>query len=258
MLNYFIFNGIDSRDYGIWIIQKNAYNTPKRNVNFISVPGRDSDIIIDNGNYENVDISYKVRILASEISKNVNSNMEYALDDIKDFLFPIIGNYYKLEDSYNPDYYRMACFTGGMEFSSISKSAEFIDTEINFNCKPYRYSQEGENTISITGSDAVTITNPELYPALPLIQINKGSSDDARVVINGSAYDFDFSNTSIAYIKIDSDTKLVYNLSNNYYGKYSPPSDPQKMFPELKAGNNTIQKTSGTGTVLITPNWRRI
>ena len=91
---------------------------------------------------------------------------------------------------------------------------------------------------------------------MPLLQINKGTGDHANVWINGYNFDFDFSGLSISSIKIDSENQLVYNLGTNYYSKYTPPSS--QMFPVMNRGTTAIQKSSATGSVFITPKWRRI
>lgn len=257
MLNYFVFDGKDSRDYGIFILSKNSYDTPKRNLNFISVPGRDGDIVIDDGSYSNVKIAYKIRISADKLGlSNPNYDLAYQLDEVKDWLYSTIGNYAELEDSYNPDYYRKACFVDGLNLEAKHKNTNFIDSEIAFECKPYRYRLDGKETIPITNNGSNFVYNPELYTALPLIQIFKGGSDTARLVINGIYYDFDFTDLSISNIKIDSENQLVYNLTTNYYNRYTPPA--AQLFPVFKTGQTTVQKLSGTGTVLITPRWRRI
>lgn len=257
MRNYFIFNGIDSRDYGIWILSKNSYDTPKKNLTFISVPGRNGDIVIDNGSYSNIDISYEVRIEVEKLRLfNPNLDFAYWLDELKDLFYPLIGNYYELEDSYNPNYYRLACFTGDLSFTVKNKSLEFIDTTFSFNCKPYRYRQDGKDEIEITGSYTNAIKNPELYVSLPLIEINKGSSNTSQITINGQSYYFLFSNVEIDNVKIDSESQIVYNGTTNYYKQYIPPT--QLIFPQLSAGNNLVVKSSGTGTVKIIPRWRRI
>ena len=257
MLNYFTFGGIDSRDYGIFIISSNSFDSPSRKTTAYSIPGRDGDIIVDEGYYSNVDITYKVRISIDKLlAESPNINIAYALDGIKDCFYSIIGEYAELRDSYNPDYYRMGCFDNGFKFSGYKNNKDFIDTDITFNCKPYRYREDGKEVVAITNNTSNLIYNSEIYASLPLIQINKGTSNSARVTINGYNFDFDFSNLSITNIKIDSENQLVYNLGTNYYSKYTPPST--QNFPVLKGGTNSIQKTSATGTVFITPRWRRI
>ena len=263
MLNFFKFGGIDSRDYGIFIISSNSFDSPKRKTTAYSIPGRDGDIIVDEGYYLNVDITYKVRISIDKLlANNPNTNIAYALDGIKDCFYSIIGEYAELRDSYNPDYYRMGCFDNGFEFSEFKNNKDFIDTEITFNCKPHRYREDGKEVIAINNNTTNRIYNPEIYASLPLIQINKGTGDHASVIIDGTSFQFDFSNQSdfpgqsIPTINIDSENQLVYYLGTNYYSKYSPPQS--QKFPVLKSGTSIIQKTVETGTVLITPRWRRI
>ena len=86
MLNYFKFNGKISLDYGILIRNKQSYNTPEREIEVVSVPGRDGDIIFDKGNYKNVDISYGIAIAAGRIiDSNRNIDMATAINMLKNF-----------------------------------------------------------------------------------------------------------------------------------------------------------------------------
>ena len=50
--------------------------------------------------------------------------------------------YQRLEDDYHPDEYRMAIFTGPLDFDTrfLNRSGE---TTLNFNCKPHRYIKAG-------------------------------------------------------------------------------------------------------------------
>ena len=262
MLNYFTFGGIDSRDYGIFIISSNSFDSPKRKTTAYSIPGRDGDIIVDEGYYSNVDITYKVRISIDKLlANNPYTNIAYALDSIKDCFYSIIGEYAELRDSYNSDYYRMGCFDNGFKFSEFKNNKDFIDTEITFNCKPYRYREDGKEVIAINSTTEL-IYNPEIYASLPLIQINKGTGDLAYIRVDENSFQFDFSiqgdspGQSIPTINIDSENQLVYYNGTNYYSKYSSPST--QKFPVLKGGKSIIRKTPETGTILITPRWRRI
>ena len=51
MMNYFISNGISSLDMGIRIQSKNVFSTPKRDLNFKSINGRNGDLILSNVDY---------------------------------------------------------------------------------------------------------------------------------------------------------------------------------------------------------------
>ena len=256
MLNHFTFGGIDSRDYGIFILSSNSYDSPKRKTTAYSIPGRDGDIIVDEGYYSNVDITYKVRISINKLLANSpNTNIAYALDSIKDCFYSIIGEYAELRDSYNPTYYRLGCFSGGFEFLSYKRTKDFIDTDITFSCKPYRYREDGKEVIEMTNS-SIDIFNPEKYSSLPIIHITKGTGDSAQLTLNGNSYYFNFSGLNIPSVDIDSENQIVYHLGTNYYSKYTPAM--ARNFPVLVSGTTTIQKSDTTGRVLITPRWRRI
>lgn len=57
-MNYFEFNGVRSSDYGLIISSKDIYSAPASDVSFVSVPGRNGDVMIDNNRFLNVTVSY--------------------------------------------------------------------------------------------------------------------------------------------------------------------------------------------------------
>ena len=67
-MNYFIYNNINSLDMGIRIQSKNVFSTPKRNLKFKSINGRNGDLILPNNRYENVDVSYTVFVVAKSLT----------------------------------------------------------------------------------------------------------------------------------------------------------------------------------------------
>ena len=46
---HLIFGDVDSADYAIYISGDGVYNAPERDVEFVSVPGSNGDIAMDNG-----------------------------------------------------------------------------------------------------------------------------------------------------------------------------------------------------------------
>lgn len=53
-MNYFEYNGIKSSDMGLHIHKKNVYSSPKFDSQFVSVPGRNGDLIVSNNRFENI------------------------------------------------------------------------------------------------------------------------------------------------------------------------------------------------------------
>ena len=63
-MNYFEYNGIRSSDMGLHIQRKNVYSSPKYDSSFVSIPGRNGDLIVPNRRYENTQVSYSVYLSA--------------------------------------------------------------------------------------------------------------------------------------------------------------------------------------------------
>lgn len=236
MSYYFTFNGIRSDDIGIHIVSKSTFNSPARDITFESVPGRNGDLVLDNGRYENVKVMYECAIYTS-----VRGELQYILDHIKNWLYaPSV--YSELTDNYSTDVYRKAVFIEGLDVSDeLNHIAKFT---VTFSCKPYRYLISGKNTRTFT-TFPTSINNPMPYGSLPYIKVT-GSGDITLTIGN-----YMVTLTSIdEYIEIDSELQSAYKgttLQNTLISSYP--------FPSLIPGVNSIA-VSGTVTRLeIIPRW---
>ena len=54
----FTFDGIDSKKYGVYITGEAVYNAPERDVEVISIPGRNGAYLLDNGRFSNITVTY--------------------------------------------------------------------------------------------------------------------------------------------------------------------------------------------------------
>lgn len=250
MMNYFVFNGVNSNTYNLIISNKKVHSSPKRSQEIISVPGRDGDIIFDNGSFENVSISYTCSLLAS------NGN----LTAIKAWLLSS-GGYKRLEDSFDTNCYRLACLDSTVEISE--QDSKLFTLEIKFTCKPFKYLKSGETAINIDFASPLSsynISNNTQFSSLPLIKI-KASKEITLHISNGSVTTdkvITFPNYSMG-LTIDSELMAVYRTSNSeLYNSAIDWSD----FPRLLPGNNSIGFTLGTGASIteasIIPRWRTL
>lgn len=156
-----IFDGEDSRDYGVYITGEAVYNAPERDVEMIAIPGRDGAFALDKGRFENIEVKYPAGIVA-----NNEADFAEAISDFRNFLCSKIG-YCRLEDGYNSDEYRMAIYKSGLEVSPTQlMTGEF---ELIFECKPQRYLKTGEDAISVDSGDVVT--NPTLFASSPMMEV---------------------------------------------------------------------------------------
>ncbi len=235
MINYFVLDNQCSRDYGLYISGSGVFNAPERDVETISIPGRDGDLIKDNNRYKNIQLTYPAFVRREFLPR---------VDAIKMWLMQDAG-YQRLEDTYNPDYYRMARFAGPLNFDmrALNRAGE---TSITFDCKPQRWRKDGQDPIVITGG-AGTIYN-DLLPSRPLIRINGTTTD--QVVVYVGKYPVIIKEMT-GHITIDSDTQNAYRNTVNQNQNVSIAD-----FPVLQHGTTKIRWTSDAITsVEIIPRW---
>lgn len=143
MRNYFIFDGKDSRDFGVYISGQGTFKAPARSYDAIQIPGRNGALLGIGSRLENVELTYPAFIY---------SNFKTNLAALRAYLLSHAG-YFKLSDSYHPDEYRMAYFTGPLEpdVTSANNAGEF---NITFVCKPQRFLNSGDTVTSFTPGGA--------------------------------------------------------------------------------------------------------
>lgn len=159
-VNTFTFDGVQSDTYGVYITEGASYNAPERAVEMLEIPGRNGHFALDQGRFENVEVTYHVFIDGS-------SETDYSanLSDLRSWLCSKVG-YARLTDSYNPNEFRMAVYKSGLEVDGTSiQSGEF---DVVFDCKPQRWLTSGETKTTLTSGNA--ITNPTLFPSKPQLQ----------------------------------------------------------------------------------------
>lgn len=154
-----IFDGEDSRDYGVYITGAGVYNAPERAVEMISIPGRNGSFALDGGRFENIEIEYPAGIFADN-----ETEFAAAVSDFRNVLCSKRG-YCRLTDEYNPGEYRMAVYKSGLEVDPAQlRAGEF---KIKFIAKPQRWLTSGETPVAVSSGD--TVSNPTLFETGPLI-----------------------------------------------------------------------------------------
>lgn len=130
------FDGESSRDYGVYITGQAVYNAPERDVEMVTIPGRNGAFALDKGRFENIEVTYPAGVFA-----NTDTEFAKAISDFRNMLCSRQG-YCRLTDEYNPDEYRLAVYKSGLEVDPVQLKAGQFD--ITFECKPQRYLTSGE------------------------------------------------------------------------------------------------------------------
>lgn len=227
-----IFNNKSSADCRIQVAHPPGYAYPERDYTVTHIPGRNGDIIQDNGCYKNVERTYEVSFDAT------NEDFATYANAVSAWLHSTTG-YARLEDSYEPNYYRMATYQESNIFENLYNQAG--TATIVFECKPQRFLKTGDNTIAIQNS--LTIMNPTGFEAHPLFKVTGTSG---VLTVNGN---------SITFASIDDFVMLDCELQDAYKENINKNSTISGIFPVLKTGSNTISWTGDISSVTMKPRW---
>lgn len=156
----FTFDGVNSRQYGVYITGAGVFNAPERNVEMLDIAGRNGAFVLDKGSFLNIEVTYPASIACDN-----ETDFAEAVSDLRNLLCSKVG-YVRLEDDYNPNEYRLAIYKSGLEVSHDFLIAGEFD--LVFECKPQRYLKTGETAISVTSGD--TVTNPTRFDAKPMLE----------------------------------------------------------------------------------------
>lgn len=234
MRNYFTFAGRQSVDFGVYISGSGVFDAPERAYEPITIPGRNGAILGKERRLENIELTYPAFIYA---------NFRKQAAALKSFLLSRDG-YQRLEDTYYPEEFRLAYYTGGLE-ADMLENLRAGNFDVTFNCKPQRYLKTGTMTTQYTA--AGTIFNPTEFAAAPLIR----AYGSGTVTIG---------DTTITISTTDAYTDIDCELMEAYFGTESRNSAIQLStndFPLLESGMTSIGM-SGVTRVGITPRWWRV
>lgn len=178
----FTYNGVNSADYGLYISGDSVYNAPSRVYEMVDIAGRNGQLAIDQGRFENIEVTYPAFIFAE-----TQTEFAQRLRDIRAWLMSPVG-YQRLEDTYHPDEFRLGIYKSGLEVEPIfyNKAGRF---ELIFDCKPQRFLFSGEETFvlgewgeteTITGNIVTfegTDTTAIKSVVAQIVPIQEGSGD---------------------------------------------------------------------------------
>lgn len=124
--------------FGLVVDGASTWPKPARDVEMVHVPGRNGDLLFDNGCWQNVEISYNFLI---------KDNWKSEFENFAAWLCSHVG-YFRLEDEErHPGVYRMASFSGPLDPELWFTTDTGVFT-IVFNCKPQQWLLSGETPIA--------------------------------------------------------------------------------------------------------------
>lgn len=206
-----VFNGVDlCKECNMFVLGKGAFGAPSRDVTQIHVPGRNGDILIDNGGWNNVDVTYSSCCILSNFRENAAKLRGYLMAN---------PGYHELTDPYNPDEVRYAEFRGPFTpevFTAKGNNAGMFD--LTFNCKPQRFLRE-----------SVVPRNYVLCPyTIGQYSYRTEYSIDAKVKNAGSTLKFTF-------------IPAVTELATRYVNFYKSDGSTVQEFIDVNANDGVVE-----------------
>lgn len=235
----FWFDGRCCTDFGIICSGSGTWNAPARDVTPVEIPGRNGVLLLDNGRYKNIPVAYPA-FIHRRFANNAAAARAWLLAGT---------GYRRLEDDYHPEEYRLARFSGPLEFEAhfLNRSGEMT---LEFDCKPQRYSKAGDRPIQLSQS-GTSLHNPYAFTALPCITVYGSGPGNLQV---GS--------TTVQIKALDGSLTLDSEIQDAY--KIPAPGQPAQNknntifapeFPALAPGDNTVSWTGGIERVEVVPRW---
>lgn len=234
-------NGVSSESLGVTVDGYPVRHAAERRVSSVAIPGRNGNLLIDDGTYNNYPQEYTLYWVVGVTEDQT----------VYDWLRQ--GEYLKFVDSDFPDYFRMAQITGPLVPKNYRDCYKELQIKLNFMPQWWLNSGDIWQSKVITSPDTeLTIENPTLEYALPLLFVSKQSEKDTMTVsVNGEQFQMvPYGSTTVYYI--DCELQEVYYQESNrnpaFVGK----------FPSLQPGLNTIQFTGTSGDtayISIKPRW---
>lgn len=259
-----IFNGRSSKDLGIEVWSPPNYQVPQKDYDTIHIPGRDGDLLIDKESYKNVSRSYVV-----SFGQEGKKNFTALANALAEWLHSASG-YAKLEDSYEPEYYRLACYQKAIDITNAYQIAG--SATIEFNCRPQRFLKSGDRIVNFIKSrysvedsskqlvlDSTSknvegfiepnryLNNPTNHASSPIIKVYGNGAGEIQVgdniitilSVNG-------------YLVIDSELMEVYKDETNCNSKVK---FSLNSFPKLRPGINDISFSGEITRLEVIPKW---
>ena len=236
--DFFIFGGISSRDYNILLMvdkSSGIFDGAERDYSTSEIPGKDGELTIDNGRWKNVTVKYHC---------GIGNQFRDSIRKFRERMATMIGPQ-RLEDSFNPEYFRMATIRKGLVNKTLYREGKASVFDVEFSCKPQLWLKEGERAREFSG--AGTLRNPTLFTAKPLLRVyGTGELYLGEHTINITEAD--------GYTDIDCEAEECYKdtYAINCNGNVELLSG---AFPTLPPGETGIALGTGITRVTLIPRW---
>lgn len=228
MKPWFIWNGKNSDELGLWIARLPKITRAPERYDTVKIPGKAGSLILREG--DDVYDSYLKECTVQTI--RTNQKMQEILDWLSGDGELVFSN----EDN---RLYKGAIVA---DFSFDKISNDIIQAKIPFFVEPFKSDRYPESA-KITGASGV-LTNPGDVASKPIVSIKNGGTN--TITIGTQAMTF---NSVSGTIVVDCDAKIITIGGELWTGTFSG------EFWKIPTGQVTVTQTSNA-EITIQPNWR--
>ena len=228
--DYFIWNGVDCRNYGIHVSEQPPITIPQERSTQTNVPGRSGSLTTLEG--EDV---YDDLVLTAECFISDPAQIPAIAGWLKGSGTVTFAN--RLGGHYN------ARIANQIPFEKVLKGNPHCTFAVNFRCYPFWY-QDGVSNITVTTSGS-TITNPGSVYAEPVITVY--GSGTITLMVGTTIVELENISGSITVDSVVQEAYKGQTLMNDHMSG---------DFPILRPGMNAISWSGSVTRVVIQPNWR--
>lgn len=230
MKDYFIWNGVDCRTYGIHVSEQPPITLPAERSTQTNVPGRPGSLTTLEGDDVYDDLLLTATCFVTDTGR---------ISDIGRWLkgggTVVFAN--------RPGGHYRARIANQIPFEKILRGNPHCSFSVNFRCYPFWY-QDGVEDVTITTS-ATILNNPGSVYAEPVLTVY--GDGDITLMIGQQLVELEGISGSIV---IDSVLKEAYKGNELQNDRMSG------EFPVLRPGGTAISWTGDVNRIVVTPNWR--
>ena len=234
---YFYFDGVDSRDYGIYLSSAIKIGGAQPRMEKISIPGRNGDLLRYDGGFSNVAFSAQCFVEGDHAADAIAAIAQWTLGK---------QGYRRLEFPWE-DGFRMAYVTSAPATECLSKGVRAFTLE--FSCTPQVWTYTGQQTIQVAKGDALY---NDWMAAKPLITVYGPGGDSTAT----GELTIGVASVTVRvrdFITLDCETQDAYRGLANANSQITA-----SEFPVLPHGKSTVSWTMTSGDftkVEIIPRW---
>lgn len=231
----FTFNGKTNTEFGLRVAEGKKISASGLDVERVSVPGRDGELLISNNRLNSAELSFPVNFVKE---KGLIATEVYKISEWLN-----VAGYKDLTISYDPDFIYRAAY---LETFSIEETMrQFGKTTINFMCYPIKYFKDGMQRQNL--SNGLALNGKGNVKTKPIIKLT--GNGETVLTINGRKTKLKDVQGNIV---LDMQSNQVYSGNLSAWNKVV--RSPEFVMPYLDPGRNLISWT-GNFAVELTPFW---